>query len=154
MVPEGLVGVEDGVFFVNIGGGSGADGGGGDPEGAIGPSLEEGGEIGGDGFGGGFEIELEIADAFGGTGVAKGAETGEVGGRLRAQPVDVLEGGGPKPGEALVAGPGFVGDAGVDLGDLGARALEFAEAVGPEFGFEVDVEKGLEGAEDAADDEG
>ena len=60
----------------------------------------------------------------------------------------------PESAEPPVAGPGAIGDAGVDHGHGDSAAEAAAEQVGPEFGFSQDEKVGLECVEVGADGPG
>ena len=145
-----LVGGDDGIVLVNIALHEGRHGAGGDPDRAGVEPLHPGPEgLGGLGRGGvvfqiayrlhPFRISQEKAIAFGVL-LALGQDA-----------VGVGQDGAEEPPEALVAGPGTVGDAAIEDDEAGATALGFAPEVGPDFGLEDDDGEGVEVAEGEAD---
>ena len=97
-----------------------------------------------------LEIVLEIAAVAhaGGRG-AQGEEAFAHGRRLRQHQVGAGEHRAQDPRQAAVAREGAVGDAAVDDGQRGARALGLAEEVGPDLGFRHHHHRRLQRAQHA-----
>jgi len=152
LLEDALVGGDDGIVLIDVAGLRGGHGAGGDPDGRGAHAVHplDGGRIGGGGAG--FEIVLEVAaGAYAVLGRAQGEEATAHFIGLREDGVDGREHGGKQPSMAEIFRQRFIGDAAVDDGESGADSVDFAEEIGPDFGFGHDDGGWPQSAEDAAE---